>query len=305
MATRPKAPPKAPDIDIDTPEERAEPVALATQEDQEAAAAFLVDDAAVQPVIVKLARIMGSLPQLQAEGRNQHFGYSFIKDTQISGALRPRFAKERLMVIPDVLKEEWFETRTSKGGISYVTKLSVQFTIIDGDSGTQISGVGIGYGDDSGDKGANKALTAAMKYWLMKLFQIGGEDNEADASADKRAAERQEGPSQVKIEGKKIEGVERGGQSVRITQAQMKQLFSLYKDLALTPDAFALRIDQYLGDQLAIDDAADVTAQLNAYIKTLTADDAGKLITAMIDEKDAKRDAAADGPVDEAADAPE
>src|SRR6188472_4539222 len=82
-------------------------------EEAEAAAALaqsvLGDELAKRPVIVKLARIMASIPELKPEGRNQHFNYDFIKDTQVSGAIRPRMAAERLMVIPNVIKEEWFE----------------------------------------------------------------------------------------------------------------------------------------------------------------------------------------------------
>lgn len=246
-------------------------------------------DLALRPVIVKLARIMAELPTLQPEGRNTHFGYNYIKDTQINSVVRPRMARERLMVIPEVLEESWVETKTAKGGTSWVTKLKIRFTVIDGDSGDSVSGTGIGYGDDSGDKGANKAFTAAMKYWILKLFQIGGEDDlESDARADSRASDRESGagPASVRIEGAVIEGVARGGQSVKITLAQMKQIFALYKDLELTPEGFVTRIDAYLNDSLVIDEDGDVTAALNAYLKQLDADDAGKLITALVDEKD-------------------
>ncbi|HET9614398.1 MAG TPA: ERF family protein, partial [Candidatus Limnocylindrales bacterium] len=149
-----------------------------TETPEEAARRIFDSDLTKRPVIAKLARIMADLPELKPEGRNEHFKYSFIKDTQISGAVRPRMAREHLMVIPEVLEESWVETKTRNGGTSWVTKLKVQFTIIDADSGDYVIGVGFGYGDDSGDKGANKAFTAAMKYFLIKLFQIGGEDLE-------------------------------------------------------------------------------------------------------------------------------
>jgi hypothetical protein len=259
-------------------------------ENLRAAAAAFEDDASKRAVIVKLARIMASLPELKPEGKNDHFKYTFIKDTQISGALRPRMAAERLMLIPEVLEEEMLEVPT-KNGRSFLTKLKVRFTIIDGDSGDSVSGVGIGYGDDSGDKGANKALTAATKYWLIKLFQIGGEDLESDGRADERAAAREAGSAAdkgVEVKGGQISGVARGGRSDKITKAQMTQLFALYKDLELEPAGFILRIDQILGDNLAIDEEGDVTQQLNQYVKNLSADDAGKLISGMIDEKDSR-----------------
>lgn len=265
-------------------------------------AAVFADDVVVRPVIVKLARIMAGIGEIKPEGRNAHFGYNFIKDTQVSGVTRARMAKEHLVMVPEVLEESWFETKTAKGGTSWVTKLKVRFTIIDGDSGDMVSGVVIGYGDDTGDKGANKALTAAQKYFLLKLFQVGGEDDlEQDAQADLRAADRQAGSAADKgvvVTGAKIEGVARGGRSDTITQTQMRQIFALYKDLDLTPEAFVTRIDAYLNDNLQLPDDGDVTAALNGYLRSLSADDAGKLISALVDEKDtlATKLAEADGP---------
>ena len=288
------------DIDADKTDELAAEVdqlnATTPPETIMAAAERIFGDELIKrPVIWKLAKIMGSLPVFEAEGRNAHFGYSFIKDTQISGAIRPRMAKEGLMVIPNVLEESWVETKTSRGGTSWVTKLKVEFTVIDANTGDSVSGCGFGYGDDSGDKGANKAMTAAMKYWLLKLFQIGGEDNEEDARADLRAANREAGSASdagVQITDAKIEGIQRGGRSDKMTMTQKKQIFALYKDLDLTPESFALRIDQYVGDKLILPESGDEAAlnkAMNDYLNRLGADDAGTLITGLVDEKDGRQ----------------
>ena len=251
------------------------------------------DDIVKRPVIVKLARIMADLPKLEPEGRNQHFGYNFIKDTQVSGALRSRLAAVHLMIIPDVVEESWVEVKTARGGTSYVTKMKIYFTVIDGDTGDSVGGHGYGYGDDSGDKGANKAFTAALKYWLLKLFQIGGEDAESDSQADLRAADRQAGSAAeggVTVQGAKIEGVARGGHSDTITRAQATQLLSLYRDLELTPDGLVLRVESILGIVWVLGEDGDPTVQLNQLVRGLTSDQAGQLISGMVDEKDARGD---------------
>lgn len=269
-------------------------------EDVEAADGHLLDtiteanrifgeDQVVRPVIVKLARIMEGLPELKPEGRNSHFGYGFIKDTQVSGTLRGRLAKERLMIIPDVVDESWVETPTQRGK-SYVTKMKIHFTVIDGDSGDEVSGHGFGYGDDAGDKGANKAFTAALKYWLMKLFQIGGEDSEDDKSADERAAQRQAGTSQeqkdVKVEGATITGVQRGGRSDMATATQLRQVAALVKELDWTPEAFVGFAGQALDTTVQIPEEGDPGPAIKLWLQSLSADNAGKLITALVDAKD-------------------
>lgn len=246
---------------------------------------------AKRPVIAKLAQIMASLPTLLPEGRNAHFGYNFIKDTQVSGVIRPRMARLGLMLIPDVLSEEWVETKTSRGGTSYVTKLHVQFTIIDAESGDMIIGSAYGYGDDAGDKGANKALTAAEKYFLLKLFQIGGEDLEDDARADQRAADRESGPAPVVVtNGNTAGNVARGGVQDRISATQQRAIGAMYAELrekrGWTAETFITFIDETLGDALDVPDGKAASDILNAYIKSMSGEDAGKMITAMADAKD-------------------
>lgn len=298
---------------IDDPEQLATMVDPKRQDDVAAAAVAIFSDVAAdappdepfevtvvnvdasvakRPVILKLARIMGSLPTLLPIGRNAHFGYNFIKDTQVSGAVRPRMAREGLMLIPNVLSEEWVETKTAKGGISYVTKLHVQFTIIDSESGDSITGSAYGYGDDAGDKGANKALTAAEKYFLLKLFQIGGEDLEDDSRADQRAADRAAGNQPTMIQnGGQAQNVQRGGQQQTISATQLRVIGAVYATLrekkGWTPERFVEFIDQTLGDAIDLpEDPEQTGAAINAYLKQLTGDDAGKLITALQDEKD-------------------
>ncbi|HEX5016545.1 MAG TPA: ERF family protein [Actinomycetes bacterium] len=250
-----------------------------------------LDETAKRPVIIKLAQIMAELPTLEPAGENRHFGYKYITDKQVNGVIRPRMAALRLMVVPDVVEESWVETKTAKGGTSWVTKLKIRFTVIDGDSGDSITGVGFGYGDDTGDKGANKAFTAAMKYWLIKLFQIGGEDDlESDNRADLRAADREAGSAAdrgVRVEGREITGVRRGGKSEAITRAQMAQIGSLIKDLELTPETFVDRfLNKYLPAKLVLPEDGDVQDVIKGALAKMSGDDAGALISDLVDAKD-------------------
>lgn len=252
-----------------------------------------VGDKIARPVVLKLARIMAQMPNLQPAGFNQHFRYHFIKDTQVSAAVRPRMAREGLIVIPNVLEEKSVELTTSRGGKSQLTKLHIEFTIIDAESGDSITGSGYGYGDDAGDKGANKAFTSAMKYWLMKLFQIGGEDDlEDDEHADRRAMDREAGGSQdrqVRVEGANIEGIQRGGRSDRVTATQSRQIGSLLTQLreeqGWSAEKFAEHVKATFGTALEIPENDDPGPVIAGYIRSLSADAAGKLITTLVEEK--------------------
>ncbi|HEY6022016.1 MAG TPA: ERF family protein [Candidatus Paceibacterota bacterium] len=79
----------------------------------------------------------------------------------------------------------------------------VNFTLVVSDTENpedHASFCAVGSGQDKGDKGAMKAMTAAHKYaWIMALGIATGDDPEADTSTDKAAAEPKK-PAKAKKE---------------------------------------------------------------------------------------------------------
>ena len=229
----------------------------------------------------RLAKIKDSLPDVDPEGTNEHFKYKFIKNTQVLGLLRPRLARQRIMVIPETVEErEPIPLKTKRGGDSLMTRITVTWRVVDGVSGESFTGQSVGYGDDSGDKGANKAFTAAQKNYLLRLFEIGGDrDIEEDEETDRRAKTRDAGServSRVEIGDADIEGVKRGGRSEKATDAQVARVGQYIRDLELTPDAFVQFVDRVLGDQLELGD--DPWVDIKHYLEGLDGPDIGKLV---------------------------
>lgn len=133
-----------------------------------------------RPLAAKLAEVMGEISGVKKAGFNDHFKYSFATEADVSTAVRNLLAERGVAVLPQVGSDpERLEIQTAKG-TRYVTQFEVGLTFTDGKESLRVSH--IGQGEDSGDKGANKALTAGVKYALMKTFLIPtGEDPDADA----------------------------------------------------------------------------------------------------------------------------
>ena len=194
-------------------------------------------------LVTRIARIIASLPDVKPAGENKFFGYRFISDKQVMGLLRPRLSRSKIIIVSQNVDEMGMvPLTTAKGGSSLMTKLHVVWRVMDGIDGESFTGESVGYGDDSGDKGANKAYTAAYKNFLIKLFEIGGDtDIEEDEETDKRAAARESGSSapkvaQVVIAASEPEGdVARGGRQSSSTEAQIALASRYSKDLSLTP----------------------------------------------------------------------
>lgn len=258
----------------------------------------------VLSLVARLARIKEGLPVLNPEGENKHFNYKFVKNTQVLGVLRPRLAVQRIMVIPETVEErEAIPMKTQKGGSSLLTRMTVTWRIIDGVTGESFTGQSVGYGDDTGDKGANKAFTAAQKNFLIRLFEIGGEpDLEEDEETDRRARTRDAGTERVRrveIGDADIDGIKRGGRSEKATDAQVAAVGNGIRDLGLAASAFATVVDKVLGDQLELGESP--WNDIKAYLEGLSGEDIGKLVKrldAMLDEDDEPKDQAGSGQPD-------
>lgn len=201
---------------------------------------------------------MADVGDRKPEGANKHFSYKYYTDKQLSGIFQQRLARAGIILIPSVLSHEIVEGKTNKGGTTYLTNLQVQFTFYDGTNGETIVGVGFGQGDDPGDKGANKAMTGALKYFLIKTFLIGDEaDAEADDATDERTSApvrntvREQKPAQVQKTDKGGE-VKKGGRQQSATEAQVMKIRLLAKELNMQAPGIGKVVEKVTGNEVIL-----------------------------------------------------
>lgn len=158
----------------------------------------------------KLARIMAEIETVAKTGYNDFHKYSYATEANILEAVRAKLSAASIFIYTSTDKTEIITTvtrerRTMKDGTvvesekaSHITAVTTLHTIVDGESGEQFVVQGYGQGQDSGDKGGYKALTGAIKYFLLKTFMIPtGDDPEAtDGNGAKTEQPRHESQSQ-------------------------------------------------------------------------------------------------------------
>lgn len=154
----------------------------------EAALAATVDK---EPSLyAKLAQVMAEIGYVEKRGHNSFHGYKYVTEADLVDAVRSKLAARNVVVLPSLTGIDERPIKTAKGKDSTITTARVAFTFCDGDSGETHTAEWAGAGDDPADKGLYKAMTGAAKYFLMKSFLIPtGDDPEADAGTDQRAAE--------------------------------------------------------------------------------------------------------------------
>ena len=92
--------------------------------------------------------------------------------------LHDLFAKNRVIILNEVLDYTVTEKVTEKTyngqktvSILYYTRAKIKFHFLAVD-GSEVTTTNVGEAMDSGDKGMNKAMSAALKYALLQMFLI-------------------------------------------------------------------------------------------------------------------------------------
>ena len=101
--------------------------------------------------------------------------YKFRGIDAVYNALNPIMSELGLFIIPEVLDKAREERKTTTGATLIYSILTIKFTMYAPD-GSNVSGVLVGEGMDSGDKASNKAMSIAMKYFAFQTFMIPTED---------------------------------------------------------------------------------------------------------------------------------
>ena len=106
--------------------------------------------------------------------------YNFRGIDDVYNVINPVFAKYGLFIIPEIVGQTR-EERSRKNeagneiGVLIYTILTVRFSIFAPD-GSCVNGTTVGEAMDTGDKSANKAMSAALKYFLFQTLLIPTED---------------------------------------------------------------------------------------------------------------------------------
>jgi hypothetical protein len=148
----------------------------------------------------KLVKAMAAIDAVTKGGRNQKFGYDYVRATDVANEVRKALHEAGVAFTYQVLTERFWDTPTSSGGTQYCCSLHIQGTFTDNDSGECLSSSAIGWGADTQDKAPYKAMTGALKYLLRTTFLIPDEldpENESKEAEVRAEVEKQKKTRQV------------------------------------------------------------------------------------------------------------
>lgn len=120
-----------------------------------------------------IPKIMSEIGAIGKERRNttQGAGYAFRGIDDVYNAIQPALIKYGVFFTPNVLEHTREERASRSGGHLIYTILKVEYSFY-ADDGSSFKTIVIGEAMDSGDKSANKAMSAALKYALLQVFCV-------------------------------------------------------------------------------------------------------------------------------------
>lgn len=145
------------------------------------------------PLVTKLAAIMasiGTIPKLGTLDLGSR-KVPYVQEFDLLEAVRDKLAAAGVMMFTsdEDVQTEMVERVNARGERrqACVVTLRTKYTLIDGESGAEVSFYGSGQGEDSGDKALYKAKTGALKYAIRETFLIAtGDDPETATQTGRR-----------------------------------------------------------------------------------------------------------------------
>jgi hypothetical protein len=139
-------------------------------------------------LVPNLAAIMGRVEAMHKDGDNKGMNFRYVSITQMLEKLRPEMAAAGIIMYPEVI-DSTFEEMTTRGGATMTCcYLTVRWTVTGGSESLFLTTVGEAH--DTGDKSANKALTAAHKRALMTLFMISADEDTDGETPEERTSQQ-------------------------------------------------------------------------------------------------------------------
>lgn len=235
----------------------------------------------------KLIKILEAAGKVEKKGHNRAQNYKFVRETDLVDMIRPIMATEKLFLNLDVIEHEFIElNKTQSGSTMRLTILKVRGTWVDAETGEvwPIPSTFVGYGADTGDKGAYKAMTGAEKYFLFKSFLVGtGDDPEGDERTDRAAA----GGGPVRVRRGQPDGAPRGGRQAKASGPQLNAVTKLVRETGLEAEGLRKLIAKETGIIIAEDQ------KVSDVLREQTGGVVGKIIGALTEMA-----TEASGPVD-------
>lgn len=135
-----------------------------------------------------LAAVMADVTSVGKTERNSHQNYSFRGIDAVVNAVGPALRRHGVVLIPEVLSLEAEQVSVGRNNTQMRSvTVQVRYTFI-GPDGDGVSGVAVGESMDSGDKATPKAMSVALRTFLLQALMLPTDEPDPDSFSYEVAA---------------------------------------------------------------------------------------------------------------------
>jgi len=119
----------------------------------------------------RIIAIMREIPAVPKDSKNAQQGYFFRGIDQVYNMVHSIMARHGVFMRCEVLSDSQSERPAKSGGVIITEAARLRYHFV-ADDGSSISTEVLAYGMDSGDKAANKAMSAGQKYAILQTLLV-------------------------------------------------------------------------------------------------------------------------------------
>lgn len=126
----------------------------------------------------KLVIIMSEMGTVAKNGKNEFDNYSYVKESDVSEKLQGLLVKNQVFVFSSIENSKSQQVTSSQGKPNILSTVHIKYTFVNAENPEEKFEVySAGDGMDRGDKAIYKAITGAHKYFMIRNFNLGSDDD--------------------------------------------------------------------------------------------------------------------------------
>lgn len=127
-----------------------------------------------------ILNVMNEVQGLAKKDKNTAQGFSFRGIDAVLNVVGPALRKHGGFIVPNVLSRDYLTAQTAKGGTVNIARLTVEFAV-HGTDGDAVKGIVAAEAFDSGDKATAKAMSVALRTFLLQTLALPTDEPDPDS----------------------------------------------------------------------------------------------------------------------------
>ncbi|MCF2601687.1 single-stranded DNA-binding protein [Veillonellaceae bacterium WCA-693-APC-5D-A] len=153
-----------------------------------------IQERSIKKISGKLVKVMEDVSHIAKNGTNEFHKYQYATAADVLEKVNDSLCRNKICSLARAELVSLEHVVNARGNQEHLATVRMVIRLIDTESGEWVEIIGLGNGQDGGDKAVMKAETASIKYAYMMAFNIStGDDPEADSRTDQFTA----APAQV------------------------------------------------------------------------------------------------------------